>query len=103
MTENQSPPPEGLWTGATRRQLLQGGGVLAAGWMLPAAAFDQAGLPQRQVPSKSIYESIGVRPLINARGTVTIVGASRVLPEVKEAMDRASREYVQLDELMEGV
>lgn len=103
MTENQSPPPEGLRTGATRRQLLQGGGVLAAGWMLPAAAFDQAGLPPRQVPSKSIYESIGVRPLINARGTVTIVGASRVLPEVKEAMDRASREYVQLDELMEGV
>src|SRR5690606_5812501 len=53
--------------------------------------------------SKSIYTSIGVRPLINARGTVTIIGASRILPEVQQAMDAATREYVQLDELMEGV
>jgi uncharacterized pyridoxal phosphate-dependent enzyme len=52
---------------------------------------------------KSIYESLGVRPLINARGTVTIVGASRTLPEVKAAMEAAAREYVQLDELMAGV
>lgn len=51
----------------------------------------------------SIYEKIGVRPLINARGTVTIIGASRVLPEVLQAMDEASRDYVQLDELMDGV
>jgi seryl-tRNA(Sec) selenium transferase len=34
---------------------------------------------------------------------VTIVGASRILPEVKEAMDAATEHYVQLDELMEGV
>jgi len=54
-------------------------------------------------PKKSIYDSIGVRPLINARGTVTIVGASRVLPEVLQAMDAAMREYVQIDELMDGV
>ncbi|MEX0593226.1 MAG: aminotransferase class V-fold PLP-dependent enzyme [Balneolaceae bacterium] len=51
----------------------------------------------------SIYRSVGAKPLINARGTVTIIGATRVLPEVQEAMDRAVREYVQLDELMEGV
>ncbi|WPP48093.1 aminotransferase class V-fold PLP-dependent enzyme [Catalinimonas niigatensis] len=52
---------------------------------------------------KSIYMPLGVRPLINARGTVTIVGATRMLPEVQQAMDKAVREYVQLDELMEGV
>ena len=55
----------------------------------------------KEVPS--IYEAIGVRPLINARGTVTIVGATRVLPEVRDAMEAAVREYVQIDELMEGV
>src|SRR5688572_4634581 len=55
----------------------------------------------KQVPS--IYEGLGVRPLINARGTVTIVGATRVLPEVQQAMDAAVRQYVQIDELMEGV
>jgi len=54
-------------------------------------------------PKKSIYESIGVRPLINARGTVTVVGASRVLPEVQQAMDEAVLDYVQIDELMDCV
>jgi uncharacterized pyridoxal phosphate-dependent enzyme len=44
-----------------------------------------------------------VRPLINGRGTVTIVGASRVLPEVTKAMEAATRQYVQLDELMYAV
>lgn len=52
---------------------------------------------------KNIYDSLGVRSVINGRGTVTIIGASRILPEVKRAMDEATRSYVQLDELMEGV
>ena len=103
LTEYLRPAAKGLRSGTTRRQLLQGGGVLAAGCVLPAAAFGAAASPQRQVPSKSVYEALGVRPLINARGTVTIVGATRILPEVKAAMDGASREFVQLDELMEGV
>lgn len=52
---------------------------------------------------KSIYDSLGVRSVINGRGTVTIIGASRILPEVETAMRAATREYVQLDDLMEGV
>ena len=51
----------------------------------------------------NLYQSLGVRPLINARGTVTVLGACRMLPEVQQAMEEASKEYVQLDELMEGV
>ncbi|MGH8247702.1 MAG: aminotransferase class V-fold PLP-dependent enzyme, partial [Gammaproteobacteria bacterium] len=46
---------------------------------------------------------IGVRPLINCRGTFTIISGSTTLPEVKRAMDEASRHYVNLDELMEAV
>ena len=49
------------------------------------------------------YESIGVRPLINCRGTYTIISGSVILPEVREAMVRASQRYVNLDELMECV
>ena len=52
---------------------------------------------------KNIYEAIGVTPVINARGTVTILGGSRILPEVQEAMDEAVLDYVQIDELMDGV
>src|SRR5690606_9690802 len=49
------------------------------------------------------YEDIGATPLINARGTVTIIGGSRILPEVQQAMENATKGYVQIDELMDGV
>jgi len=49
------------------------------------------------------YESIGVRPLINCRGTYTIISGSLSLPEVKAAMAAASKRYVHMDELMEKV
>lgn len=78
--------------------------------ILPFAAVGGSGLPSalaspgtKVKTGKSIYESIGVRPLINARGTVTIIGASKILPEVQQAMDEAVKDYVQIDELMEGV
>jgi L-seryl-tRNA(Ser) seleniumtransferase len=50
-----------------------------------------------------IYQSIGVRPLINARGTFTIISGSTMLPEVRAAMDAAAQRYVHLDELTEAV
>ena len=52
---------------------------------------------------KDIYSSIGVRPLINARGTFTIISGSLMLPEVRAAMDAAAQRYVHLDELMEAI
>jgi D-glucosaminate-6-phosphate ammonia-lyase len=103
---------EALRHGPTRRQILRGGGWFALGSLLAGrmdaaneASATQATAAQgaRRRAVRSIYESIGVRPLINARGTVTVVGASRTLPEVKAAMEAAAREYVQLDELMAGV
>ena len=52
-------------------------------------------------PSIPTYESIGVRPLINCKGTLTIVSGSLLLPEARQAMAEASRAYVQMEELME--
>jgi L-seryl-tRNA(Ser) seleniumtransferase len=60
----------------------------------PAKSFESAG---------AIYRAIGVRPVVNARGTFTIITGSQSLPSVKEAMDSASRSFVQMDELMEAV
>src|SRR5262252_4463011 len=51
----------------------------------------------------NIYQRIGVQPVINCKGTFTIISGSQSLPEVKRAMEEASRHYVHLDELMEGV
>src|SRR5690606_4045878 len=46
---------------------------------------------------------IGVEPVINCRGTITAIGGSTELPEVRAAMEAAAQDYVQLDELAEGV
>ncbi len=50
-----------------------------------------------------VYQSLGVEPVINCRGTFTIIGASTLVPEAKEAMYNAQSNYVQLDELAMGV
>ncbi len=49
------------------------------------------------------YEELGVRPFINCIGTITTLSGSLILPEVREAMMAASRRYVKIGELMEGV
>jgi len=49
------------------------------------------------------FASLGVRTLINGRGTYTILTGSRVLPQVAEAMVQATNHYVHMDELMERV
>src|SRR5580765_8342517 len=50
-----------------------------------------------------IYQSIGVRPLINARGTFPIISGSLMLPEVRAAIDAAAQQHVHLDELMAAI
>lgn len=52
---------------------------------------------------KDMYQSIGVSPLINGRGTFTIISGSLMLPEVREAMAEAAQHHVHLDELMNAI
>ena len=47
----------------------------------------------------SIYESLGVKPIINATGVWTRLGGSLMPPEVVEAMNEASRHYICLEDL----
>ena len=49
----------------------------------------------------SIYEELGVRPIINAGGSLTRVGGSSPPPEVQAAMEAAGASFVQMDELEE--
>ena len=46
-----------------------------------------------------VYEELGVKRLINAWGPMTIVGGSRMRPEVVSAMSEASEAFVDLPEL----
>ena len=54
-------------------------------------------------PAQNIYQRIGVEPVINCRGTFTIIGGSVPRPRVSEAQREASPFFVQLDELALGV
>ena len=49
----------------------------------------------------NIYKELGATPIINAIGSVTMLGGSTPLPEVKEAMDLAGDSYIPLMELEE--
>ena len=92
-------------TRITRRNLLRFAGLFGVGSALPASAL-AAAQKKAAVPSAAaetnIYASIGVRPLINCRGTLTIIGGSVELPEVRAAKTAANQQYAQLDEVMDG-
>ncbi len=51
----------------------------------------------------NIFQSIGVEPIINCRGTFTIIGGSIERPQVRAAMEAASKDFVQYDELADGI
>ena len=70
-------------------------------FVLPALVATGLGAAAPLELGSRLYQSIGVRPILNARGTFTIITGSQTLPEVKRAMEEASRHYVQMDELME--
>ena len=79
----------------TRRLILRGAGLLGFVPFGKGAAGATS--------STDIYNRLGIRPVINCRGTHTVLGASKIWPELHEAMAQASREYVLLDELHDKV
>ena len=97
----------------SRRELIRRGSVLGSLLAVPTAVLGEGqnpGAPSVAAaasgglkPGADVYTSIGVRPLINARGTFTIISGSTMLPEVRAAMDAAARKYVHLDELADAV
>ncbi|PYV16155.1 MAG: hypothetical protein DMG07_08370 [Acidobacteria bacterium] len=53
--------------------------------------------------TRGLYRELGIRPLVNFRGTHTVIGASKQWPELHEAMAEAARDYVVLDELQDKI
>ncbi|MEW6751011.1 MAG: aminotransferase class V-fold PLP-dependent enzyme [Candidatus Latescibacterota bacterium] len=60
-------------------------------------------LARQAADGGNIYQAIGVEPVINCRGTFTIIGGSVERPEVLAAMHAASGYFVQYDELAAAV
>ena len=80
----------------SRRVVLQAGGTGAATLL---SGPSSVAMPTADSPR--VYTRIGVKPFINLTATYTINGGALMLPEVREAMDEASRWSVNIDELME--
>jgi uncharacterized pyridoxal phosphate-dependent enzyme len=90
----------------SRRDVLKQTGLLSMAAVAPATALAATVEPPKTPTTpagEDLYTKIGVRPLINARGTYTIITGSQSLPQVKQAMFEASQHYVHLDELMPAV
>ncbi len=50
---------------------------------------------------QTVYTGLGVRPIVNAAGSRTVMGGSRLSPAVMEAAAAANRHYVVMEELLE--
>ncbi len=84
-------------TKITRRGALKVGASLTVGGVLGA---ETAAAPSVK---PNVYASLGVKPVINATGTVTVLGGSLMPPEVAAAWVEASRHFVNLLDLHDKV
>jgi D-glucosaminate-6-phosphate ammonia-lyase len=76
------------------------GGLVGAGAPPLTRAVGVAAASRR---GRDYFRELGVRPFINAAGTYTAMTASLMPPEVMEAINYASKQYVMLDELHDKV
>jgi L-seryl-tRNA(Ser) seleniumtransferase len=80
--------------------MLQTGAGLAIGGAISATDLGHAA-PKKEGPT--LYDTLGVKHVINATGTVTNLGGSLMPPEVAAAWLDASRHFVNLLELQDRV
>ena len=50
--------------------------------------------------SVDIYQELGIRRIVNAVGTATVVGGTVLSPRVQSAMDQASQSFASMDEVV---
>jgi D-glucosaminate-6-phosphate ammonia-lyase len=93
--------------GLSRREVFRVAGLLGIGSLLRSPRVEASATapalpaaPGAVEIGPKIYDSLGVRPFINCRGTITVIGGSMEQPEVRAAKTLANQQYVQMDELM---
>src|ERR1041384_6883751 len=94
----------------TRRRFLQAAALSPAGALPPRAAGAPAAAPPPPAAAaatgnlaasspSALYSSLGIKPVINGVGVVTVLGGSIMPPEVLRAMEEASRFFIPLPDL----
>ena len=84
----------------TRRRVLQGGASAAVLGATACGAGSGSGEGPAPAPGE-VYERLGIQPVINGIGTVTVLGGSLMPPAVTDAMVAAAQNFVPLPELQE--
>jgi len=69
--------------------------LFSANPSVPQAAASVSGFGQSGNP----YVELGVTPVINAEGTMTMLGGSLIRPEVEAVMAQAARHFISIPEL----
>jgi len=82
----------------SRRRVLQA----SAGLAVTSAIASNANADPPMSPL-NVYEKLGIKPVINAVGTVTVLGGSVMPPEVVAAWADAAKHFVDLVELQDKV
>ncbi len=70
-----------------------------AGSSLPFQAASAANFPAKQ----SLFKELGIRPLINARGTMTFLSGSLMEPEVLAAINETAHDFANMHEVEDKV
>ena len=89
-----------MWS---RRRFLE----IVSGLPIVGGIIDATTIPGAAAAAPTVgrdfFRELGVRPFINAAGTYTAMTASLMPPEVLQAINYASKQYVMLDELHDKV
>jgi seryl-tRNA(Sec) selenium transferase len=100
----------------SRRSFLSALSAMTGGVLVPSEAADAAAKKTKVAPPSvdgspivpitsglgstgNIYAELGVTPIININGTVTVIGGSVMSPEVMELMRQGNQHFVLVDEL----
>jgi uncharacterized pyridoxal phosphate-dependent enzyme len=95
-------------TSWNRRGFLGGVAMAASSLLMPGRSSATGRTTQTEArlsgfgQSGSPYEELGVTTVINAQGTMTMLGGSLIRPEVEVVMAQASKHFVSIPELEEA-
>ncbi len=86
----------------SRRAVLQTSAGSVVGGLLMGAAKKEA-QSALATAATDVYRELGIKPIINAAGTMTALGGSIMPPEVLAAWNAASQSFIPLVELQDRV
>jgi len=76
---------------------------LVGGFASPAAEVLPFEAAAQEPAKRDLFKELGIKPLINGRGTLTYLSGSLMMPEVIKAIESTSHEFANLYEVQDKV